>query len=182
MSSSSNCCSGVHRCRALQDKFAVVVACTLGFPEFLGFRVRVFLKVGASFRVGACGMHGTDEVWVARVEETAIALREFGHGGRVGLGLGLVKLGWWWRSHSRQDTVALPASRIRCKNWTNSAKQSGLFSSNHSVSITECLVFLNSTRASENVANSASRSFTASIFPSTHWELDSSFSVEVFEK
>jgi hypothetical protein len=44
------------------------------------------------------------------------------------------------------------------------------------------LVFLNSTRASENVANSASRSFTASIFPSTHWELDSSFSVEVFEK
>ena len=28
-------------------------------------------------------MHGTDEVWVAAVEETAIALREFGHDGAV---------------------------------------------------------------------------------------------------
>jgi hypothetical protein len=25
-------------------------------------------------------MDGTDEVWVARVEKTAIALRDFGHG------------------------------------------------------------------------------------------------------
>jgi hypothetical protein len=41
----------VHRCRALQDKFAVVVACTLGFPEFIGFGIRVFLKVGASVGV-----------------------------------------------------------------------------------------------------------------------------------
>jgi hypothetical protein len=30
-------------------------------------------------------MHGTDEVWVAAVEETAIALREFGHGKGVGV-------------------------------------------------------------------------------------------------
>jgi len=29
-------------------------------------------------------MHGTDEVWVAGVEEAAIALRDFGHGGSVG--------------------------------------------------------------------------------------------------
>jgi len=92
-------------------------------------------------------MDGADEVWVAAVEETAIALRECGHGGRVGLGLGLVKWGCWWREHSRQDTVALPASRMRCKNRTNSAKQSGLFSSNHSVSITECLVFQGATIA-----------------------------------
>jgi hypothetical protein len=28
-------------------------------------------------------MHGTDEVWVARVEETAIAFGEFGHDGGV---------------------------------------------------------------------------------------------------
>ena len=28
-------------------------------------------------------MHGTDEVWVAGKEETAIALMEFGHGGSV---------------------------------------------------------------------------------------------------
>ena len=30
-------------------------------------------------------MHGTDEVWVAGKEETAIALREFGHGKGVGV-------------------------------------------------------------------------------------------------
>jgi len=28
-------------------------------------------------------MDGTDEVWVAGQEETAIALRDFGHGGGV---------------------------------------------------------------------------------------------------
>jgi hypothetical protein len=28
-------------------------------------------------------MHGTDEVWVARVEETAIAFGKFGHNGDV---------------------------------------------------------------------------------------------------
>lgn len=33
-------------------------------------------------------MHGTDEVWVARVEETAIAFGDFGHGGRVEVGVG----------------------------------------------------------------------------------------------
>ena len=33
-------------------------------------------------------MDGTDEVWVAGQEETAIALREFGHGGVLGLGFG----------------------------------------------------------------------------------------------
>jgi len=46
-------------------------------------------------------MDCTDEVWVAGVEEAAIALWEFGHGGRVEvLGLGLVfqKLRCWWRS------------------------------------------------------------------------------------
>jgi hypothetical protein len=67
----------------LQDKFAVVVARTFGFPQFLRFSVGVFSKVNASIGVGACGMHGTDEVWVAGVEETAIALMDFGHGGRV---------------------------------------------------------------------------------------------------
>ena len=30
-------------------------------------------------------MDGTDEVWVAGVEETAIAFGEFGHGGCVGV-------------------------------------------------------------------------------------------------
>jgi hypothetical protein len=64
----------------LQDEFAVVVARAFGFPQFIGFGIRVFLKVGASVRVGACGVDGTDEVWVAGVEETAIALRDFGHG------------------------------------------------------------------------------------------------------
>jgi hypothetical protein len=64
----------------LQDKFAVIVACTLGFPEFLRFNVGVFSKVNASIGVRARGMDGTDEVWVAGVEETAIALMDFGHG------------------------------------------------------------------------------------------------------
>jgi len=67
----------------LQNQFAVVVGCTFWFPEFIGFGIRVFLKVGTSGVVGARGMHGTDEVWVAGVEETAIALMDFGHGGRV---------------------------------------------------------------------------------------------------
>jgi hypothetical protein len=65
----------------LQNQFAVVIARTFGFPQFIGFGIRVFLKVGASVGVGACGVDGTDEVWVAAVEETAIALREFGHDG-----------------------------------------------------------------------------------------------------
>jgi len=59
------------------------LACTLGFPQFLRLGFGVFLKVGASVGVGACGMYGTDEVWVAAVEETAITLMEFGHGGGV---------------------------------------------------------------------------------------------------
>jgi len=67
----------------LQDKFAVVVARTFGFPQFLRLSVRVFLKVNASISAGACGMDGTDEVWVAGKEETAIALWEFGHSGGV---------------------------------------------------------------------------------------------------
>jgi hypothetical protein len=32
-------------------------------------------------------MHGTDEVWLAAVEETVIALMDLGHGGALGLGL-----------------------------------------------------------------------------------------------
>jgi hypothetical protein len=64
----------------LQNQFAVVVGRPFGFPQFLRFSIRVFLKVGASVGVGARGMHGTDEVWVAAVEETAIALMDFGHG------------------------------------------------------------------------------------------------------
>jgi hypothetical protein len=36
-------------------------------------------------------MDGTEEVWVAGQEETALALGEFGHGGRIG-GLVLVCL------------------------------------------------------------------------------------------
>jgi hypothetical protein len=67
----------------LQNQFAVVVACPFGFPQFLRFSVGVFSKVNASISVRACGMHGTDDVWVAAVEETAIALRDFGHGGGV---------------------------------------------------------------------------------------------------
>ena len=70
----------------MQNQFAVVVACPFGFPQFLRLGVGVFSKVGASVRVGSCGMHGTDEVWVAAVEETGIALRDFGHG-VLGLGL-----------------------------------------------------------------------------------------------
>jgi hypothetical protein len=58
----------------LQDKFAVVVARTFGFPQFLRLSVRVFLKVNASISAGACGMDGTDEVWVAGKEETAMAM------------------------------------------------------------------------------------------------------------
>ena len=81
----------VHRCRALQNQFAVVVARPFGFPQFIRFSVRVFSKVNASIGVRACGMHGTDEVWIAAVEETAIALMDFGHGEGVEvLGLGLV--------------------------------------------------------------------------------------------
>jgi hypothetical protein len=64
----------------LQNQFAVVVARAFGFPQFLQRRVGVFLKIGASVRVGTCGMDGTDEVWVAGKEETAIALMDFGHG------------------------------------------------------------------------------------------------------
>jgi hypothetical protein len=67
----------------LQNQFAVVVARAFGFPQFFRFRVGFFLKVNASIGVRACGMHGTDEVWVAGVEETAIALRDFGHSGGV---------------------------------------------------------------------------------------------------
>jgi hypothetical protein len=44
----------------LQDKFAVVVGRAFGFPQFIGFGVRVFSKVNASVGVRACGMHGTD--------------------------------------------------------------------------------------------------------------------------
>jgi len=87
----------------LQDEFAVVIACPFGFPQFIGFSIRVFSKVNASIGVGASGMDGTDEVWVAGQEETAIALREFGHGGGVEvLGLGLVfqKLRCWWQSQN----------------------------------------------------------------------------------
>jgi len=69
----------------LQDKFVAIVACTFGFPQFLWFSIGVFSKVNASISVRTCGMHGTDEVWVVGVEETAIALREFGHGGRIGV-------------------------------------------------------------------------------------------------
>ncbi len=58
-------------------------------------------------------------------------------------------------THSCQSTAALPLSRIPRKNWASSAKQSGLFSSNHSVSMIECLVFLNLTRANDNLANIA---------------------------
>jgi hypothetical protein len=64
----------------LQDKFAVVVGRAFGFPQFLRFGVGVFSKVGASVAVGARGMHGTDDVWIAGKEETAIALMDFGHG------------------------------------------------------------------------------------------------------
>jgi hypothetical protein len=67
----------------LQDEFAVVVGRAFGFPQFIGFGVGVFSKVGSSIGVKACGMHGTDEVWVAAVEKTAHALGEFGHGGGV---------------------------------------------------------------------------------------------------
>jgi hypothetical protein len=67
----------------LQNQFAVVVACPFGFPQFLRFGVGVFSKVNASISVRACGVDGTDEVWVACVEETSIALREFGHGGGI---------------------------------------------------------------------------------------------------
>ena len=67
----------------MQNQFAVVVGSPFGFPQFLRFSVRVFLKVGASVGVGACGVDGTDEVWVAAVEETAIALMDFGHGGGI---------------------------------------------------------------------------------------------------
>jgi len=41
-------------------KFAVVIACPFGFPQFIGFGVEVFSKVGASVGVGTCGMHGAD--------------------------------------------------------------------------------------------------------------------------
>jgi hypothetical protein len=67
----------------LQNQFAVVVARAFGFPQFLRFGVGVFSKVNASISVRACGVDGTDEVWIARVEETAITLREFGHDGGV---------------------------------------------------------------------------------------------------
>jgi len=67
----------------LQNQFAVVVGRAFGFPQFLWFGVGVFSKVNASVCVGACGMDGTDEVWIAGKEETSIALRDFGHGGGV---------------------------------------------------------------------------------------------------
>ena len=40
-------------------------------------------------------MHGTDEVWVAGKEETAVALMDFGHGGYVGFwsGISFPKIG-----------------------------------------------------------------------------------------
>jgi hypothetical protein len=74
----------------LQDEFAVVVARALGFPQFLRFSVGIFSKVNASVGVGACGMNGTDEVWVGGIEETAIAFGEFGHGGWIAFGSVLV--------------------------------------------------------------------------------------------
>jgi hypothetical protein len=59
----------------------------LWFPQFLRFSIGVFSKVNASIGVRACGIHGTDEVWLVAVEETAIALMDLGHGGALGLGL-----------------------------------------------------------------------------------------------
>jgi len=40
-------------------------------------------------------MHSTDEVWIAAVEEAAIALRDFGHGGALGFwsGFSLPRIG-----------------------------------------------------------------------------------------
>jgi hypothetical protein len=71
----------------LQNKFAVVVACPFGFPEFIRFGVGVFLKVGASIGIKACGMHGTDEVWVAGKEEAAMATPRLTptHSGSLGM-------------------------------------------------------------------------------------------------
>jgi hypothetical protein len=71
----------------LQNQFAVVVAYPLWFPQFLRFSIGVFSKVNVSIGVKTCGMHGTDEVWLAAVEETVIALMDLGHGGALGLGL-----------------------------------------------------------------------------------------------
>jgi len=67
----------------LQNQFAVVVARAFGFPQFLRRGVGVCSEVKASVGVGACGMHGTNEVGVAAVQETAIALMDFGHGGGI---------------------------------------------------------------------------------------------------
>ena len=99
-----------------------------------------------------------------------------------GFGLVSPRIGYWERSHSRQSTAALPLSRIPSKNWASSAKCSGLFSSNHSVSITECVVFLNSTRASDNSENNTSSSFAALIFSSTYWGFDRYSGVVSLEK
>ena len=69
----------------------VVVACTLGFPQFLRWGVGVFSEVNASVGVRARGMHGTDVVWVADQEETAIARAGvWAWRGGLGFGLGLV--------------------------------------------------------------------------------------------
>ena len=100
----------VHRCRALQDKFVAIVACSFGLPEFIRFSVRVFLKVGASVRVGACG-------WTAQMRCGLRAKRRqrshswiLGMAGLWGFGLGLVsqKLGCWWR-----EQMALCSERGR---------------------------------------------------------------------
>ncbi len=114
-SKSSNFCKACPPLPGLQDKFAAIVACPFGFPQFLRFGVRVFSKVNASVGVGIRGMHGTDEVWVAAVEETAMAPPRLtpthsGSLGMVGLwsfGLGLVyqKLGCWWRSRNHDCSL-----------------------------------------------------------------------------
>ena len=57
----------------LQNEFAVVVAGTFWFPQFIGFEVGVSSKIGASVGGWARGMDGTDEVGVAGVELAAIA-------------------------------------------------------------------------------------------------------------
>jgi hypothetical protein len=63
----------------VDDEFPRVVARSLGFPQLLYFGVGVESEVQARVSPGPRWMHGTDYVGVMRVEETAIALLEFGH-------------------------------------------------------------------------------------------------------
>jgi hypothetical protein len=70
--------------QSVRDERVTVPRITRGRPQFFlfAYRFRVRSEVGASLCINAFGMDGADEVNLMGVEETAIAVGNFGHKSR----------------------------------------------------------------------------------------------------